>query len=360
LFPINRLLWTVIPLLLYGLTVRLFSFRVPAKQKRKEDTAPEVTPAAPAYHTVKSTHPGFARELTVFLSQTRIYVSAVIKSYPFLALVIIWSMLIGVNLFDFLRRGTMLVHFYPFTGVLLPGIHLPIIIFGGLIVIFYSAELAHFERGCSMNELTDASPGSNGMFWASKLASLAVIVTGLTLYSLLMVLGIQAAFGFFDGSPAIVTAFLISTCMPLTLVGLLGLFFQALVPNKYVAMVLLCRHVLRAHTAPSVGGFGTPTATLRLHSRLYAFANGRCWLPRRYARLAPALPCLHGRVAGDGHTAFVPPRAGEAPAVVQTPRGFCSGLSPGQRRGRYGHLLPHQHQGFLPVAVSAFRPERAL
>ena len=238
LFLFNRLVWAGIPLLLYGLTVLLFSFRVPGKQKRKEETAAEAGRTTTAYHTVRPTRAGFARELTAFLSQTRIYVSAVIKSYPFLALAIMWSMLIGVNLFDFLRRGAMQVHFYPFAGVLLPGIHLPVVIFGGLIVIFYSAELAHFERSCTMSGLTDATPGSSGMFWASKVATLAVIVTGLSLYSLLMVLGIQAAFGFFDGTPSIILAFLISASVPLALVGLLGLFLQALVPNKHVAMVL--------------------------------------------------------------------------------------------------------------------------
>ena len=252
-FLLNRLAVIGLAMGLFAWTYGRFSFRQPANRKAKPERIVKETATAMSFRAVKPAAPGFARAWRGFCSQTWMNFQVVIKGFPYYALLAMWVFLMAANLGTQLLRGDYDTPFYPLTGILLPGIILPMTILGALAVVFYAAELAWLERRTGFAPIVDATPAANAVFWAAKVAGLAILISGLIAISILIGMGFQVFHGFFQFDFGLYLSLFVTAGAPLILFGVLALFIQAVLGNKYsgmaagfVAMVLLFTPLLDA------------------------------------------------------------------------------------------------------------------
>ena len=236
IFLVNRLLWIGFSLGLFYLTFKKFSFRTLATKKVKAEKDRDAEVQIKTYRPIAPAGRDWRRTWLAFVSQTRMGVRTVVKGLPYYALLLMWVFIVGVNLSNQLIRGDRSVPYVPLTGILLPGIMLPMLILGAMAVVFYAAELVWSERGHRMDGLLDATPAPNGAFWAAKVAAIAVIVAGFIAVTILLGIFIQIANGHFQFDLGLYASLFIRAGLPLVLFGVLAVFLQALIRNKYAGM----------------------------------------------------------------------------------------------------------------------------
>lgn len=237
-FLLNRLLILGIALSLFGITLKRYSFRVPARKKAKRETL--VSEPAPTF-TLRRIAPakmGFSRICQGVVSQTWLNVRTLIKGLPYVALLAMWVFLMVTNLATQLIRGDFDTPFHPLTGILIPGIVLPMSILGALAVVFYSAELAWAERNTRFAAILDATPAVNAVFWAGKIGALAMLLGGLVVVSILASIGLQLFHGYSHFEWGLYGSLFAIIWLPLVLFGVLTLLIQTLIGNKYAGMAV--------------------------------------------------------------------------------------------------------------------------
>ncbi len=240
------------------------------KKRKAEGADPTPTPSVP----YRATPPDACPSLAPFWSATRLDVLAVLKSKPFVVLLLLWAggaFIETLQTFQSAELGTALV---PTTSLLLDELSSSLSLFGMLLVVYYAAELVWRERVARISEVVDATPAASGVFFASKAAALGIVV--LVLMAAGMAFG--ALFQLANGSRPIELSLYLSLFyfvgLPLLFLVVLALLVQTLAPNRHVGMLLTLLAMIVFHR----GGLGGPQHPL--------------------FRYAPAPPVAHSDIAG--------------------------------------------------------------
>lgn len=232
---LNRLLWSGAAVLLVALAHRLFAFRVPTSGRRRaEDAAPPSSPGASGYQPVRVHH---AAAGPAILSATRLEFRALLRSWPFIAILLMWMGTAAIQILEEVRRTEFGTALLPTTGLLLRHLDRPLLLFGLLVVVYFSGELVWRERTAWFAEIVDATPATSAVFLVSKALALLLLVGVLIGVTIAVGVGMQLALGYRPLQPALHASLFYFAGLPLALFAVLALFIQTLAPHRYAGML---------------------------------------------------------------------------------------------------------------------------
>lgn len=233
-FLLNRALWLAVSAAILALVHRRFALRVGTTAKRAPaaETA-DVPASAPAYRPVAVGGPDAQRR--ALASAVRVQLGYVLRSRPFLALMVLWVVAAWANMAgsEAAEYGTRLL---PTTGILLDVARPLLSELGAVVLVYFAAELAWRDRSVRLAEIVDATPTAGAVFYLSRLAALALTAAVMTAATLGVVVAFQAARGYPPGDPGLHLGFAFTAGLPLVLFAVAALLAQALSPNRYVGM----------------------------------------------------------------------------------------------------------------------------
>lgn len=211
----------------------------------------------------------------------RLELGAVLKGWPFIAMMLAWVFLLANALFEGIANADGGARALAHTSLLLRQFQFQMLpMFGTLLIIFFSGELAWRERSLRMDGLLDCTPVSSAAIFGAKLLALACLPLLMVALAVACSLAFQLAMGYaVPGSGLQLYASLFYYAgLPLLLTAVLALFFQALVPNKYAAMLLAGACTLAAADIGAALGIEHPMlrfarAPALFHSEMGGYGN---------------------------------------------------------------------------------------
>jgi ABC-type transport system involved in multi-copper enzyme maturation permease subunit len=250
----NRLLWSALAAGVLILTYALFSFT--AKESRKARRArrkaegelptAEVAPGASLGIRTGTIRAYSGRALsTQFLLQAGREVGTVIRSLPFAVILALGVLnLVGTASVTDQLFGTPV---HPRTYLMFQTIASGFLLFAIIILTFYSGEMVFRERSQRMDEVFDALPVPNGVYWGSKLVALFVIVLAVLAVAVLASMGVQTYRGYTDFQLVLYfKGVFLLTGIPFLLIAVLALVVQVVTNNKYVGFMLMALYFVAA------------------------------------------------------------------------------------------------------------------
>ncbi len=263
----NRLLWLAFALGLLTLSCRRFRMTLPSQSLAKAKTsrwrrirrwagARQSRPQQPA--RVPRTLPsGLRRSFTTgihlrqMLRQTRIEISEVVPSTPFLTLLAFGLMIITAIAFIAGSHEGMAA--YPLTEFMLRAIQLGMRWILVLILIFYAGEMIFNPRITKIFSIYDTLPVPHWVFLGAKLLAL-MAVTGIFFCAAITAsLAVQLSKGYLLLEPALYARGAAVIALPLLLIIPLALFLQVLSHQKFLGLLLTAGVLISRFALPRLG-----------------------------------------------------------------------------------------------------------
>lgn len=246
LFLWNRLVWVLISIAILFGTYRTFTFRKITKKVKKESKVKNGNIKLIAYRPLQATQ-SLKAQLAALLSLLKIELKSVFKSLPFLAVLIMWLLIVFSELFSTVVSGEEYgVNVYPFTNQLIDLIVDPLTIFSLILIIFYSSEIVWKERSLNFNLIIDATQTKNSVFFLSKFFAILLLPVILITIGILMCIGFQIALGYSNFEFGLYASLYYHYGLPLAIYVMIALFINSLAGTKYIGMgifgmvVILC------------------------------------------------------------------------------------------------------------------------
>ncbi|HEX8152044.1 MAG TPA: hypothetical protein VF698_02910, partial [Thermoanaerobaculia bacterium] len=238
----NRLLWVGLALLILAFAVYRFRFATGTRKARKQKAKGELqvadeTPARTALALPKVTQVfGTRFAWKQFFGSVRIETLAVLKSIPFVIIVVlgmanIWGA--STNLGPIF--GTKV---YPLTHMMVEVIDGAFAIFALIIATFFAGDMVWRERALKLNDVYDSMPHPTWVTWAAKLTSLILVLYTALTVAVLTAIGIQASRGYFNFElPLYFKGVFLYTGVFLLLIASLAFFMQIVFNQKFVGFL---------------------------------------------------------------------------------------------------------------------------
>ncbi len=276
-FLFNRVFWTALALLLWLGVYQLFSFRtIRQKVKKQKKQNLETTPVLVYQPQPVKTDTSSYRWRT-FLTLVKIELSTIIRSLPFLILMLLWIIVVGSEIFNAVSETARSPATYPLTGRIIAYIMDAIPFFGILVILFYSSEQIWRNRSLQFDELENTTPVKNLIVFLAKYFTLAIIPMLLILMSIVIGIIIQISKGYFDFEIPLYLSLFYYSGLPFLLIAVLALCLQSLVPHKYLGLTLTAL-VLLFFSSRLGGLVGIRHTLLRFAQPLleveYSYMNG--------------------------------------------------------------------------------------
>ncbi|MDH7446117.1 M1 family aminopeptidase [Aquimarina sp. 2201CG14-23] len=235
----NRIVWVSFSIVLLIITYKLFSFRKGIRKIKKAKNVindaiqkKEYTPVLTYSETTKA-------QLLGFISLTKLELRAIFTSLPFIAILLIWILIAFTEIYSKVYEGGAYHDsLYPATYLLIEQISDPLPIMGLILIIFYSGELVWRERSLHFNSITDVTPASNNILFFSKYVALLLLPILLILSGVLICIGFQIAGNYYQFEWTQYINLFYFEGIGLIFYGVVALFIQSLVSNKYLGMFL--------------------------------------------------------------------------------------------------------------------------
>ncbi|MCB0621290.1 MAG: hypothetical protein KDC41_21845 [Saprospiraceae bacterium] len=261
----NRLLWGLIGLAVFALTVRNFRFSETVTplfgQRRSRETPfretaikPEQTLPTVAYRY------SFVSQFRTMCRVTRFELGSILGSWMFAGLAVLGLLAVLFMVTKVTTRADM---------ILLPATHLilsiPAFFYGNialLLTFLYSGMLVHRERAAGIQQLVDATPMPNWVFLLGKTG--AILLMQLVLLLLLMLAGISIQWyqGYDQVQIGLYLFHLLFVLFPFLMIwAFASMAVHTLAPNTYAGIFLLLLGWLGVSALDQMG----------IHSKLLLF-----------------------------------------------------------------------------------------
>lgn len=287
----NRVLWFTVSFALLALAYRLF--KVEGKPQRAAKVAADATDATlptepassataanpsssdtaaavrravlPASKKPGSSSPASPRQAAwaQLVALTRFDMAACIRSPAFVVLLGVGfiNSLGSLWYADQLYDNTI----YPVTRVMVDALMASFSIIPLIIAVYYAGELVWGNRDRRIHEIIDATPAPDWAFVVPKILAIALVLLATIASSTLAAMAMQA----FKGFPHFeLTHYLLWYILPFTVFSLLfavlAVFFQVLVPHKFIGWMLMLLFVVSRSVMDRIGW----------EDNLYQYASG--------------------------------------------------------------------------------------
>jgi hypothetical protein len=267
-FLLNRLLWLAVGLVILGIAFWKFDPTTGAgkvsKKKRKLLAAEARQPQEQGALILPRVHQLFGGWASVhqFLAAARMETMGVIKSIPFVVIVLLGVANIWGNSTALSRMfGTAV---YPVSHLMVDVINGGFGLFAVIIAAFYAGDLVFRERTLKLNEVSDAMPVPTWVLWTAKASALVAVTVVAIAVAVVTCLIIQTAKGYHNYELSVYAKGLVMEIGPIVLL-LAGLAFvlQTFLNNKYLGFFGMMLYVVLDASLPA----------LDLEHNLYRFGN---------------------------------------------------------------------------------------
>ncbi|RZG13354.1 hypothetical protein EXT47_16950 [Pseudoalteromonas sp. CO342X] len=188
----NRLIWMSVALLSLGALALNTSHYLPQKQKTKSKAKEDGSQASALLNRFDF-KASVGSSWVHFCTRTTFEVKQVLKSYPFLVLLILAvATLIPALVGSFNWYGTEV---WPVTFRMIELIHGSFWQLLVIVLVYYSAELVWHDRDSRMGDIVDSYPVANWVFWGSKYIALVAVMTLLCVFGSLITISYQLLSG---------------------------------------------------------------------------------------------------------------------------------------------------------------------
>lgn len=237
---LNRLLWIgVAAMVLVGAARRFRQVALgaaSARARRVPDAARGTEHVAAPVPVARGPLPRLGAG-AAWVALTRYELRLVVRNWAFLALLVMWVMVAGIEIHSEITAGEYGARLLPTTAIVVDRLLAPLGLFGALVLIYFSGEIVWRDRARRMDGLTDATPVPALARIGSQLAAIVILPLALLVAGLLTGVGIQVAYRFPDWQPAVLLAMLWYAGLPLVLLGVGVFALHVIVPNRWVAML---------------------------------------------------------------------------------------------------------------------------
>ena len=193
-FMWNRLLWVGVGSLVLMSTYFIFSFRKSESKKKKKKIVIEDSIATAAYKTVVTSS---KNQWQTFYSLLKLELSNAMKSLPFIAIVLMWIVIIIIEIFSrIVEGGAYNDSLYPATYKMIGMFVDPLLFLSFILIVFYSGEIVWRERGLNFNGIIDSTPTKNKSFYFAKLTALIGLPFVLIVIGIAMSITLQVLFDY--------------------------------------------------------------------------------------------------------------------------------------------------------------------
>jgi ABC-2 type transport system permease protein len=233
---INRAIWLSVTLLMIVGGHLFIDIRCPPVLKggRKESRDNAIKPKA---LVIVEPDTSDAAEWKRFFVRLRLELLQVIKSAPFIILLLIAFFSLATLFFD--KNGLFGTANWPLTRSMTSYIMGAFQLMTLVVITYYSAEMVWRERQIGMGEIIESTPVKNWSLYFPKLLALIKIVISLMLVGVLFTVPYQIfkSWTHFEWN---VYAVLLSLgfIVPMVMNAVLAVFIQVLSPNKYAGMLI--------------------------------------------------------------------------------------------------------------------------
>lgn len=253
LFLWNRLVWIFVSIGILLSTYRLFSFRKISKKVKKEPKHKKENVQLLAYQPKKALY-NFKAQKMAFFSLLKLELKSVFKSLPFIAVLLMWLIIIISELYStVISGGEYGVSLYPFTNQLIGLIVAPVTIFSLILIIFYSSDIVWKERSLNFNLIMDATPVKNWVFFLSKFSALLLLPIILITTGIVMCIVFQVVLGYSNFEFGLYASLYYHYGLQLVVFCMIALFINSLAKNKYMGMGIFGLIVLVSMKADMLG-----------------------------------------------------------------------------------------------------------
>ena len=256
----NRLLWIGISLSLIVLMHFFEDIRKPQKQPHKKLKADKHV--KPTEYTLAKANLLAQSQGKKFWMRTRFEIAQIVKSKPFIVLLLI-SMFSLVSIF-FDTDGFFGTSNWPLTRNMASFIMGAFGLMVMIVITYYSGETVWRDRQLGIGDIVDATPSRNWVLYSPKIIALTIIVASLMLSGIVFTSMYQVSksythfeWGVYFG--LITLGFLI----PIIMMCVLAVLIQILSPNKYIGMLIFVAYFVVMLVARNFG----------LEHNLWHFAN---------------------------------------------------------------------------------------
>ncbi|SIN73162.1 M1 family aminopeptidase [Chitinophaga niabensis] len=231
-FTANRICWILVSLLLLTLTYFRFSFAsftASGKEKKQIAAAAPGIPYAPVVLSA-------GNRKAVLLESWRLGTKSVLKSLPFLIMVLLWLFMMGMEFYQTILQGMFGMRFIPYSGEIaarLRDTHLL-----ELLLLYYAAEISWREKQAGMQDLIDATAAPRRVLFFSKCLTMITMAGLLVTVNIAAAVIMQTTVGYTDYALGTYLSLYYYSGVPMAIFGILFLVIQRHVPNKYIGMVL--------------------------------------------------------------------------------------------------------------------------
>lgn len=236
----NRAIWILFSSVVLSITYRNFSFRKSDKKyKKKYSDKEEKNYPKIRYKKIKALHFDVRSDIKHLYSLVRIELNNVFKSLPFIAIVVIWIVIISTEVLTRVNNGgNYNESIYPTTNFIIWLIKDPLPVLGLLLVVFYSGEIVWRSRVLNFYKILDAVPTKNMIFFMSQLITLIILPMLLIIISILLGIGIQIFKGYYHFEVGQYLSLLYYSGTTFIFYATFSLFIHSIVDNKYLGMFI--------------------------------------------------------------------------------------------------------------------------
>ncbi|MFL0351969.1 ABC transporter permease/M1 family aminopeptidase [Xanthomarina sp. GH4-25] len=253
LFLANRLIWILFSIGILFTTYKLFSFRKISKKVKKQPKEKKENIQLVTYLPKMAQH-NFKAQRMAFISLLKLELKSVFKSLPFIAVLLMWLGIVFSELYATVISGEAYgVSVYPFTNQLIDLIVDPLTIFSLILIIYYSAEIVWKERSINFNNIVDATPVKNWVFFTSKFFALITLPLLLITSGILICVIFQISLNYTNFEFNLYAFIYYHYGVQLVVFSMIALFVNSLVKNKYFGMGIFGLIVLLSLKSGTLG-----------------------------------------------------------------------------------------------------------
>ena len=231
----NRLLWIGISgvvAVLFTWKFRLMRERKPFGRRRKKEYSASVSTEESIPETIYQQTLSIKQKLYQWWYLSRFYLRTVIRSIPFLIIV-----LCAIGLMALARMGQTMygTHSLPVTYMLLDHVVGSFMLFLIIIIIVYTGELIWKDISLRFASIIDSSPLTNRQILLSKFSAMILAELFLLLVIMLTGIAVQVINGFYEFEiPVYIKSLLLNTFPYLFLLTMLTFLIHSLAGNKFL------------------------------------------------------------------------------------------------------------------------------
>lgn len=232
----NRLLWSVTSVLLLSSAIYFFQWRREPIVKIKKTKKEALQRNFAEYRALMPTENKISHFISTLFSFVRLDLTSTIKGTSFKLILIIWTFLLGIELFNTIDGGVRIPSLYPTTGLILNTILDTSPVFALLVIMFYSNELLHGSKTHRISELEDTTPYNVYALFIAKNFTLTILIALLIVASIIIGVVTQVLLDYPVFQLNLYVSLFYFLGFPLALCAVMAMSIQAPFKNKYVGL----------------------------------------------------------------------------------------------------------------------------